>query len=316
MTNGGPGRFYFNTAALPARDRFPMFCEELMRRYARLDVRIEDQARFAAELQQRQLGAVNIGRNSTTALACLRTPELLRDGVDKLYITLLETGTVQQSQCGSERTVGAGEAIICDGAYAGECNFTAASRHWHIHMPRQKFANLLPGDTRFAGAKLDGDVTARRLLFNYLQATSDVDLSGGSDITRLCEDHVIDLIALALGATGDNRQQAEDRGARAARLSAVLCEIERRSGNQCLSAASVAAQLGVTPRYVHLLLEETGRSFTRHLLERRLQKAAARFAAQRSQDRRYCARSRLHRPVAFQPQLSPPLRRHAVRNAR
>jgi len=54
-----------------------------------------------------------------------------------------------------------------------------------------------------------------------------------------------------------------------------LREIERRSGNQNLSAASVAAQLGVTPRYVHLLLEETGRSFTHHLVEKRLQRAEA-----------------------------------------
>ncbi len=33
--------------------------------------------------------------------------------------------------------------------------------------------------------------------------------------------------------------------------------------------------LGVTPRYVHLLLEETGHSFTHHVLERRLEKAVA-----------------------------------------
>ena len=31
----------------------------------------------------------------------------------------------------------------------------------------------------------------------------------------------------------------------------------------------MALQLGVTPRYVHLLLEETGKSFTHHVLERR-----------------------------------------------
>jgi len=36
----------------------------------------------------------------------------------------------------------------------------------------------------------------------------------------------------------------------------------------------IATSLGVTPRYVHLLLEETGRSFTHHVLERRLEKAA------------------------------------------
>jgi AraC-like DNA-binding protein len=42
-----------------------------------------------------------------------------------------------------------------------------------------------------------------------------------------------------------------------------------------LSATTIAKGLGVTPRCVHLLLEETGRSFTHHLLEKRLEKAAA-----------------------------------------
>ena len=42
-----------------------------------------------------------------------------------------------------------------------------------------------------------------------------------------------------------------------------------------MSAAAIATLLGVTPRYIHLLLEETGRSFTHHLLERRLKAAAA-----------------------------------------
>jgi AraC-like DNA-binding protein len=32
---------------------------------------------------------------------------------------------------------------------------------------------------------------------------------------------------------------------------------------------------GITPRYVHLVLEETGKSFTHHVLEQRLEKVAA-----------------------------------------
>ena len=60
---------------------------------------------------------------------------------------------------------------------------------------------------------------------------------------------------------------------RKTRRAAILRAIENRSGDPSLSAVAVARLLGVTPRYVHLLLEETGRSFTRHLLERRLEKA-------------------------------------------
>jgi AraC-like DNA-binding protein len=61
---------------------------------------------------------------------------------------------------------------------------------------------------------------------------------------------------------------------KAARLLAILHVIESRSGEADLSAAVVAQRLGVTPRYVHLLLERTGKSFSHHLLEARLQKAA------------------------------------------
>ena len=71
------------------------------------------------------------------------------------------------------------------------------------------------------------------------------------------------------------RHLAQQRGARAARLAAILREIERRSGDPNLSAVTIALTLGVTPRYVHLLLEESGKSFTHHVLEQRFEKAAA-----------------------------------------
>lgn len=62
---------------------------------------------------------------------------------------------------------------------------------------------------------------------------------------------------------------------RAVRRSAVLREIEERSSDPKLSAVTVATLLRITPRYVHLLLKDTGRRFSHHLLEKRLEKAAA-----------------------------------------
>jgi AraC-like DNA-binding protein len=87
--------------------------------------------------------------------------------------------------------------------------------------------------------------------------------------------HVHDLVTLVLGAEGDARELAEQHGARAARLSAILDAIRSGSADRRLSASAVAAALAVTPRYVHMLLEETGKSFTHHVLERRLHQAAA-----------------------------------------
>jgi AraC-like DNA-binding protein len=73
---------------------------------------------------------------------------------------------------------------------------------------------------------------------------------------------------------------------RATRRAAVLREIEQRSGDPQLSAAAVAARLGITTRYVHLLLEETGRTFSRLVLEKRLERAAALLRDPRWQQRR------------------------------
>jgi AraC-like DNA-binding protein len=59
------------------------------------------------------------------------------------------------------------------------------------------------------------------------------------------------------------------------RRAAILREIEKRIGDPGLSAITVASLLGITVRYVHLLLEETGARFSHHVLDRRLEKAAA-----------------------------------------
>jgi AraC-like DNA-binding protein len=65
------------------------------------------------------------------------------------------------------------------------------------------------------------------------------------------------------------------RRIRSMRLAAVLRDIDQRSGDPSLDPAAVAVKLCITPRYVHMLLKETGRTFGRHLLEKRLEKAAA-----------------------------------------
>ena len=98
--------------------------------------------------------------------------------------------------------------------------------------------------------------------------------------------HVYDLASLILGAKRDVRELAQQRGMRVARRTAVLRAIERRSGDPGLNVNAIAAQFGITPRYVHLLLEETGIAFTHHLLAHRLDRAAALLCDPRWHDRK------------------------------
>jgi AraC-like DNA-binding protein len=284
MDTATAGRLYFNTDALPERDRFPMYCEEIGRRYIGLDFRTQDRSRFSATLASQRVGLVDILHSSSVALDSVRTPQLVRDGDDSLCVILLESGSAHQTQCGNDHELASCTAIVCDAGYAGACNFITDAQFWSLRIPRRKITGLLPRTTRFAGAKLDKDITAQRLLFGYLRTAFNIHLSAGR-AAELYGEHIIDLVALALGAEGEGRSVAEERGVRVARRSAVLHEIEHRSGDPGLSAVAIALLLGITPRYVHLLLEETGKSFTHHVLERRLERAATLL-----RDPRWCNR--------------------------
>jgi AraC-like DNA-binding protein len=68
---------------------------------------------------------------------------------------------------------------------------------------------------------------------------------------------------------------SERRGRRAAWRAAVLREIDDLIADRGLSAVTVGQRLGITARYVHLLLEDTGQSFSQLVLAKRLERTAA-----------------------------------------
>jgi AraC-like DNA-binding protein len=263
-------RLFFSTEVLPERDRFPAFCEELVRRYTGLDMAVANPSQFRATLELQRADAIAIGRIATTPLNSARTQDLIRDGDDGLIVTMLQRGHAYQTQRDEDRDLQAGEAVICDCRYVGALNVTAESQLWNLKIPRRKIASLLPPDTHLAGLKLERDCVARRLLFGYLNGTFSVELPGSRAATRLYEEHIIALVALALGAQGEAREVLEERSLRAVRRAAIMHLIEASFADPRLDAEAVAIRLGITARYVHQLLEETGRTFSEHLLDRRL----------------------------------------------
>lgn len=266
-----PGWQLFSTEALAPRDRFPAFCEEIMRRQVALDAIKRKELPFDAVIAASNAGQVDITRVATSQASYVRTPALMRDGSDDLFAVLCLEGSMQSTQGADQARIGPGEGIICDSAEIGGLQMETTTRYWAIRTSRASLTSLLPPGYRFGGAVLNRNGLALRLLSQYLDALYQADASGRD--RAVMGGHMIDLIAMALGADSAVRQGAESPGLRAARLEALLRAIDARSGDPGLNAASVAARLGVTPRYIHLLLEETGLTFSQHVLARRLEKA-------------------------------------------
>jgi AraC-like DNA-binding protein len=72
------------------------------------------------------------------------------------------------------------------------------------------------------------------------------------------------------GATRDDALIGQGRGTRAARLCAIKSDILEHLGDSDLKATTVALRQRVTPRYVHMLFEGEGTTFSAFVLERRL----------------------------------------------
>ncbi len=269
-----PDRLVFSTDVLPARDRFAIWREEVLGRYPHCEITTQGQAGFRAKTEMQCVGAIAIGRNSSTAVDFKRTRDLLGNGDDSLLVGLMERGDGYHIQGEVEQKFAAGDAIIDDRAYCGQLSTINDARFWILHIPRHSIAPLLPSVKSFAGVRLDRDRTARRLLFHYLDGSLDAGLEFGTGAARRYEQHILDLVALALGAEGEVRETIERGDLRSVRRAAILHEIEVYLRDPNLGAPAIAARLGITPRYLRKLLEETGKSFSEHLLNKRLDRAA------------------------------------------
>jgi AraC-like DNA-binding protein len=92
------------------------------------------------------------------------------------------------------------------------------------------------------------------------------------DIQKLTGNYLAELLALALGTSRDGRESIELHGLRASRTAFVLTDIEKNAAVPGYGVNNSASKLGVSARYVHMLLESTGMTFSEHLLEFRLRK--------------------------------------------
>jgi len=264
-------RVVFSTDVFPERKRFTAYRDALARWSCGLELSTPDPDGFRAGFELRRVGSLEIVVHTAGALGTARTPRHVRDGDDALLVMLLLNGCAHQAQFGDQYRLTAGHAVICDSGYPGALDLVTRSKILILKIPRGSLSARVPHVSRFAGMRLDGDPVARRLLSGHLSGAFDLDFTGSAPTARLLQDHVVDLVALALGGGGESAFPTQ-RGAQAIRRAAVLREIEASSTDPAFDASVAAARLGITVRYVHHLLEITGRSFSEHLLDRRLMK--------------------------------------------
>jgi AraC-like DNA-binding protein len=240
---------------------------------------------FFADVTFQSLPGIGIASGSRSAASYHVDHQHLATGRGGVALLVQAGGTSTTTQFGRELITGPGSAVVLSGTDPSVRAVHGDGKFVTIALSRPEIAELVPDVNAAFASMIPAENDALRLLLHYVDALHRNAL-GAPAIAEVAARHMLDLAALALGAKGDAAEVAQLRGLAAARLEAIKAYIRDKIGDPELSAASVAARLGVTSRYVHRLFEREGKTFSEFVLLRRLERARqmlgdARFAEQK-----------------------------------
>lgn len=265
----------FSTDILPARDRVGIFREEIGHRMIRLDIEPDQAHDFSVQMSAAQLGAVGVIHVATSPLIYGRSRQMVTDGQDH-FVLLINTGTRFRSTR-ADVVVETGEGVILDSSNIDSIAMPQGSGGLSIAIPRKTLLDLVPGAEDLPQAGIRFSAPDLALLRGYLALVLD-GAATTPDAMPLVGNHVAELVAMLLDAHAKAVGLLPNaQGLRAARTAAVRAVIDRRFSEPGLTLGKVAREAGLSARYVQLLFEDDGTSYTDHVTERRLGAARARL---------------------------------------
>lgn len=261
-------KLLFKSPETTDRNWLDWFREEYSQRLYRLDVELKPDTPFKIDATTRMLPDLAISQSVRSPMRTLHRGDVN----DDISMQFLLEGNLSVQVEGETHELTTGMGGI--GRHGTKCSvdIPAGARLLSIRLRRRLLEPLIKVSDLHGFAVLN-DTLAMRLLLGYLRMLDAEDTIATPDARHLVTQHVHDLVALALGATRDAQGLIEERGERAGRLAAIKADIFDNLSRPELSVTSVAARQGVSPRYVQLLFEAEGTTFSVFLLEQRLMRA-------------------------------------------
>ncbi|WUH97945.1 helix-turn-helix domain-containing protein [Spirillospora sp. NBC_00431] len=215
-----------------------------------------------------RLGDVRLAEISGNAHAVERTPQVARSTPkDSVFATLLLKGEAVFLHENGCLAATAGDLVVYDTRRPYLFGFSSSMRQFLVDIPRDRFVEeCMAGGVQ--GPMLFGRGTAREgELVVALRSVLENPGAAGPESAR---GTVLDLIRLL--AT----ERSGGRAAPAAyQTQLIVAEdyIDRHLHDACLTPGQVAGVMGVSVRHLGRIFESAGTTPSRHILERRLQRA-------------------------------------------
>jgi len=265
----------FHTSGIPESQRFGAWNDVVNGWLLGVEMRQVGQSPFRGSACLRVLPELRFGWGALDGTISKRARTIISRDNDDLFLFVNVAGRFSASQRGREVDVGVGGAYVMSCAEAGAYRWPAGMKLMVVRTKFEAVSALVRNIYDGVGRAIPSDNQGLHLLIRYLRLLDESEPLATDESRMLVTRHVQDLLALALGATGETRQIAITRGLLAARRKSIEVYVERHLARPELSLDVVARYFRVSPRTVQRLFENEGTNFTEFVLGRRLALAYA-----------------------------------------
>ncbi|HEV2650940.1 MAG TPA: AraC family transcriptional regulator [Rhizomicrobium sp.] len=274
MLDGLPpdfGVLRYWSSRFSAPDRIDSWRAVMARKLIRVEVDAIQAYQFHARAQLRIFEGIRFGTGTLGPSITRRGPDLVAQENDDLFFIVNLTATLSVRLRSNDIALAHGDACLLSCADPWIYVQPKAGRVLAIRVARAALALLLPDLEDKIGQVIPRGGIQLRMLLDYLSSIDRAYAFPDRNMRATLTEHIQDLMALTLGAVGDNRHAAAERGLKAAHVRAMKDDLLRSFSRKDLSLSEIAAKHGMSRRSLQRIFELEGSTFQSHLLTLRLE---------------------------------------------
>lgn len=263
-------------SGLDDRSRFLLWRELYTSIYGAADVERFGDSPFRMRTECLRLGDVGLTRSAGNFSRYSRVASHVAADARGDFVIGFVRGQarIRLSQRDRQTVLGAGQLALFTNAEPLEGRAEHPTAWDKLTLPRARLLDLVVDAEELAIRAFDASQPAVRHLARYVEFLLNAkEIAEEPDLVEHARTTLFDLVVLSFGIRGDAADLAATRGLRAVRTREIIAEIKAGFTYPGFSARHVAVKLGLSPRYVQDLLQETGVNFTDRVMELRLQGA-------------------------------------------
>ena len=238
-----------------------------------VDVVVPTSSNFFGELSRSKVGPLELLRiDSACEFARRDRQHIAHDSQDNALLMFIEEGELRIKQRGKELVMPRRTAVLYDLSLPYTFYHSERTKLIAAKVPISALKSRLGRHMRFMGRTYSDECGALTLTSKFLHALTDEIGRLPSNVALEYAARSFDLIALMLESCEGSKPIPHSETL-SSLYERALSEIDSDLSNVALGPSEIARRIGVSRRYLHKVFQESGVSFCKSLLERRLLKA-------------------------------------------